>query len=491
MERTTNRRDFSRLVCLVAATFLLVGFVAFPSVGHPMQDWRDDEYPTTAGAAMRFYEGWTDNWTRGPAEMFLTSEEREIWEALEDAQQREEFIKWFWDRRDPDGRQVGNKFKEAFYENVAESNRKYRGIPKGWRSDRGRVHVMFGESGYVSRRSSQSLFGRSGAEFEVWTYYNLGTSLAFQSLTGEFLVYFIETSMNRFEIYDFQFGRGVWDRNMRWAMDYTIEDSIVDPIMKLETGESSGSYVREIVDGTLSIQIPLETWGESRVGSGGMVSVPVQVRLSDLLFQPDGGQFVATLETSLTVGRVSNKDDFAQVSGMWEIRLGEAELLAVGNGSLVSPVTVAVEPGEYQARLKVLHPLPATEAEWNQLVEVTADPAIAIVVGHASLPLDSSNDAAVGVLISDGVPFDSGGLMVIGAWTGGLEPNIEALAVQLETSDGQTLVLNLEEVRWLGGIGGPLLVNARIPEVSTGDYRVRVDFGDGLEATSVPVKVAH
>ena len=222
-----------------------------------------------------------------------------------------------------------------------------------------------------------------------------------------------------------------------------------------------------------------------------MVSVPVQVRLSDLLFQPDGGQFVATLETNLTVGGGSNKDDSVQVSGMWEIRLGEAELLAAGNGSLVSPVTVAVEPGEYQAKLKVLHPLPATEAEWNQLVEVTADPAIAIVVGHASLPLDSSNDAAVGVLISDGVPFDSGGLMVIGAWMGGLEPNIEALAVQLETSDGQTLVLNLEEVRWLGGIGGPLLVNARIPEVGTGDYRVRVDFGDGLEATSMPVKVAH
>ena len=115
MERTTNRRGFSRLLCLVAATFLLVGFVAFPSVGHPMQDWRDDEYPTTAGAAMRFYEGWTDDWTRGPAEMFLTNEEREIWKALEDAQQREEFIKWFWDRRDPDGRQVGNKFKEALY----------------------------------------------------------------------------------------------------------------------------------------------------------------------------------------------------------------------------------------------------------------------------------------------------------------------------------------------------------------------------------------
>ena len=489
MNRTTNRRDFPRLLCLVAATFLLVGFVTFPSIGQPVQDWKDDEYPTTAGAALRFYEGWTDNWTHGPAEMFLTIEEREIWEGLEDTQQRKEFIKWFWDRRDADGRQVGNKFKETFYENVAESNRKYRGIPKGWRSDRGRVHVMFGESGYVSRRGSQSLFGRSGAEFEVWTYYNLGSNLAFRGVTGEFLVYFIETSIGRFEIYDFQWGPGVWDRNLRWAFDYTIDDSIVDPIMEFETGESSGAYVREIIDGTLSIQIPLETWGE--VGRGSMVSVPVQVRLSDLLFQPDDGQFVAALETSLTVGRSGSTDDSVQVSEMWEIRLGEEELLAVGNGSLFFPVTVAAEPGTYQAKLKVSHPLPATEAEWDQLVEVTADPAIAIVVGHASLPLDLSNDSAVGVLIADGVPFDSGGLLVIVAWMNGLKPNIEALAVQLETIDGGTLALSLEEVHWLGDIDGPLLVNARIPEVDTGDYRLRVDFGDGFEVTSVPVKVAH
>ena len=95
MKRTTNRRDFPRFLCLGAATFMLVGFGSFSGFGHPAQDWKDDEYPTTAGAALRFYEGWIDNWTHGPAEMFLTIEEREIWEGLEDTQQRKEFIKWF------------------------------------------------------------------------------------------------------------------------------------------------------------------------------------------------------------------------------------------------------------------------------------------------------------------------------------------------------------------------------------------------------------
>ena len=489
MRRKTNHRHFPRPRHLISAILLVVGHVAISTAGYPAQDWRDDEYPNTAGAALRFYESWIDNWTHGPAEMFLTIEEREIWDGLQDTQQRKDFIQWFWDRRDPDGRQVGNKFKEAFYENVADSNRKYRGIPKGWRSDRGRVHVMFGESGYVSRRSSQSIFGRGRGEFEVWTYYNMGSNLAFRGVSGEFLVYFIEASMNRFEIYDFQWGAGVWDRNIRWAFDYTIEDSIVDPISKFETDESPGAYVREITEGTLSVQIPLDAWTE--VGAGGMVSIPVQVRLSDLLFQPDGDKYVATLETSLTVGPSGGTGGATQVLEMWEIRLGEEELLAVGNGSFVAPVTVAVEPGEYQAKLRVSHPLPATDAEWNQLVEVTADPAIALVVGYAALPLDLANESAVAVLMSDDLTFDSGGPLVIAAWMAGVEPNIEALAIRLETPDGETKPLSIEEARWFGGLDGPLLVRARIPEIDADDYRLHVELGAGLKVNSIAVKVAH
>ncbi len=471
---------------MVAATLLAAGLAAGPAAGHPAQN----KFPTEAGEARRLYESWIDDWTDGPAEIFLTNEEREIWSGLEDTQQRKDFIQWFWDRRNPDGRQVGNKFKEALYENVAESNRKYRGIPKGWKSDRGRVRIMFGEAGYVHRRTQAELFGRAGlAEFEVWSYSNLRSNLAFRGVSGEFLVYFISTGVVRYEIFDFQWGAGIWDRNIRLAFEYTRDASIVDPRLEFETGESAASYVREITEGTLPMEIPLDVWTD--VGGGGAVSVPVRVRLGDLLFRPDGDEFVAALEARLTV-RPSSGAGAAQASESWEIRLGQEELLVVGNGSFVTPVTVAVvEPGEYEAELTVSHPLAATDAEWNQTVEVTAEPAIAIVVGHASLSLDPADESAVAVLISDDATFDSGGPLVVAAWMSGVEPNVEALSLQLETPDGSTVVLDVEEVRWLGGLDGPLLARARIPDVESGDYSLRVDFGAGLEAASTPVKVAR
>ena len=470
---------------LVAAALLVAGLAAGPAAG----DGAQTDYPTSAGEAGRLYESWIDNWTDGPAEVFLTNEEREIWDELEDTQQRADFIQWFWDRRDPDGRQVGNEFKETFYENVAESNLKFRGIPKGWKSDRGRVRITFGKADYVGRRSQAEMFGRSGsAEYEIWRYSNLGSNLAFQAVGGEFNVFFISTTIGRYEIFDFQWGAGVWDRNIRLAFEFTRDASIIDPVLEFETDASAASYVREITEGTLPVEIPLDVWTD--VGGGGTVSVPVRIRLGDLLFQPDGDQFVATLEARLTV-LSSAGAGAAQVSESWEIRLGQEELLAVGSGSFVAPITVAVEPGEYRAELTVSHPLASTDAEWNQPVEVTAEPAVAIVVGTAELSLDRADESALAVVMSKDAIFDSGGPLVVAAWMSGVEPNVEALSIQLETPDGSTVVLDLGEVRWLGGLDGPLLARARIPDIDSGDYILRVDFGAGLEAVSMPVKVAR
>ena len=485
MRKTTNP---ALILAMLAAAAVASSLLVAPArvVGEPFQD---DEFPTMAGEARRQYESWIDDWMRGPVEVLFTIEEREIWDTLEDTQQRRDFIQWFWDRRDPDGRQIGNKFQEAFYESVAESNLKYRGIPKGWKSDRGRVHLLFGKPGYVGRQTQAQIFGIAGAsEFEVWSYSNFGSNLAFQGVSGEFLIYFIETRIGRFEIFDFQWGAGVWDRNIRTAFDWTIEGNIIDPMMEFETGASSGAYVREITEGTLPMLIPLEAWADP--GGGGAISVPVQVSIGDLLFQPDGDQFVATLEAGL-VARSSVGPGAAQASEAWEVRLGEEELLTVGNGSFITPVTVAAEPGAYEVELTVAHPLAATDGEWSGQVDVIADPSIAIVVGQTALSLDPADASTVGVLMSDDSTFDSGGPLVVGAWISGVEPDPAALSLQLETSDGSTLVLTIEEARWLGGVAGPLLVRARIPDLDTGSYRLRVDFGAGLEAATTLVQVAR
>jgi GWxTD domain-containing protein len=469
------------LPALAAVMASLLGAVsAAPAV--------QDDYPTAAGEARRFYESRIDNWTDGPAEMLLTNEEREIWDNLEDTAQRERFIQWFWDRRDPDGRMIGNKYQEDFYDRVAYCNTRYRGFPRGWKSDRGRVRLVLGDPDIVSRQTYSQLTGvpGNGPDFEIWSYSNLGNNRAFQASGGEFLVYFAETRIGSYEVWDFNWGPGVWDRNIRLAFEISIEASIIDPITEFEAGEARGDFVREISEGSLPAEIPIGIWAD--LGAGGMISVPVQIRLGDLLFQPEGDQYVAHLEADLSLDPPGGSAGTLRVP--WEIRLSESDLLALGNGSFVTAITKQAAAGSTEASLSVSHPLAATSAEWSQTVVVGADPGTAIVVGETALPLSADDDTQVAVLMSaDGV-FDSGGTMVVGAWMRGATPSPDAVSIQLEAAGG-SYALEIEEATWRGGLAGPLIARARIPEIDAGEYQLRVDFGAGLPAATTTVQLAR
>ena len=474
---------------VVAMTALSVAALTFATpLASAAPGAAQDDFPTSAGEARRYYESRVDEWTKGPAEALMTTDEREIWGSLEDTAQREEFIRWFWDRRDPDGRAIGNSYREGFYEDVAFANQRYRSFPRGWKSDRGRVRLVLGRPDTVSRQSYAMLGGiGNGPDFEVWSYSNLGTNRAFQSQSGEFLIYFAEIRIAHFEVYDFRWGAGVWDRNLRLAFELTVEASILDPMMQFEASEPEGSFVREISEGSLRVEIPVGIWAD--LGAGGAVSVPVQIRLGDLLFQPDGEVFVARLEATLSLDPTDGSDG-SRVTEAWEIRLGEADLLAVGNGSLVTAVTVAAASGAHQTSLVVSHPLAATDSEWSQTVNVTAASGTSIVVGHTALPLSISDPSSVAIIMSADAVFESGGTLAVAAWIRGAAGDPDALSIQLEAGGG-TYALDVEEVEWLGGPAGPLLARARIPELEAGEYVLRVDFGAGLDSASTTVQVGR
>ena len=481
MSNSRWRRSFH---AAVSGAFLLAGaaVAAEPGATAPQ-----DEFPTMAGEARRYYENRIDDWTDGPAEMIMTMEEREIWGDLEDTAQRARFIEWFWARRDPDGRAMGNEYQEEFYENVAFANERYRSFPRGWKSDRGRVRSILGRPDSIGRQTWGQIFGAgNGPDFEIWSYSNLGNNRAFQATGGEFLVYFAETRIGHFEVWDYRWGAGVWDRNIRLAFELTIEASIIDPIAEFEAGEARGDFVREISEGSLPVEVPVGSWAD--LGAGGSVSAPVQIRLGDLLFQPEGDVFVARLEAVLELSPAGDSAG-SRVAEAWEVRLSQDDLLALGNGSFVTAVTAEATPGSHDATLVVSHPLAATDAEWSQVVDVGEEPGASIVVGHTALTLSAEDPSSVAVLMSaDGI-FDAEGTMVVGAWMRGQTGDPDALSIQLEGEDGSTYVLPIEEARWLGGRAGPLLATARIPQVEAGEYALRVDFGVGHEAASTRVQI--
>ena len=109
----------------------------------------------------------------------------------------------FWQRRDSDPTTSANEFKEEHYRRIAYANEKFRdaGIP-GWKTDRGRVYIVFGPPTNQERYSAGSLYQRPLYEgggstrtypFEKWYYNHLdgvgeGIELEFvdPSMTGGF-----------------------------------------------------------------------------------------------------------------------------------------------------------------------------------------------------------------------------------------------------------------------------------------------------------------
>ena len=468
------------------AAFLLAGATLL-AAGAGAQD---DEYPTTAGAALRHYEAKVDDWMSGPVDYIVQPDERETWDRLETTEQRIAFIQWFWQRRDPDVREVDNRYKMEFYERVAETNQRFRIFPRGWKSDRGRVYCILGRPMAMSRRSWASIYNAgSGPDFEVWSYNTFTKNLGFTTGGGTFDVYFVEARLGKYEIWDFGFHTaGLWDRNIELAFRYALEETIQDPTAVFETRASAGHFVRAISEGTLPLEVPIDRWAP--LGAGGTVSVPIEVSLADLLFEPAGDEFVARLEASLQV-RPQSATEAASAAEEWRVRIAQDQLGAVGNGSLVAALSVAAAPGSYDVELKVLHPLAASEAVWGETVEVEAGPAAALVVGRLAVSLDDDEPGAVAILVPVELVFERGGEVVVGVWIRGLEPDTEALSLALESPVSGTHELALESARWLDGPAGPLLLEARLPEVAAGEYRLRVDFGGGLETAGAMIRVAR
>jgi len=189
-----------------------------------------DGLPRDAAEAAAYYESDPDLWGHGPVQYILLDDEREMLNGLLTREQRAKFIQWFWDRRDPDPRDNGNALRTAFYARVAEANRKYQDFPRGWKSDRGLVHVVLGRPDSVRPSLGYT------TDATVWTYYTVGpkgTEAGFGSFAGEIAVAFLKTNQRSgYQVYGGFGGPGVLPLYVRDALNYAKLAVISDPFLK-------------------------------------------------------------------------------------------------------------------------------------------------------------------------------------------------------------------------------------------------------------------
>ena len=123
----------------------------------------------------RVYKKWLDEDVR----WIISDEERSAFKQLSNDEERDQFIEAFWARRDPTPDTAENEFKEEHYRRIAYANEHFAsGIP-GWRTDRGRIYVMYGKADEVDAHPSGGYYDRPPEEgggatstypFEVWRY---------------------------------------------------------------------------------------------------------------------------------------------------------------------------------------------------------------------------------------------------------------------------------------------------------------------------------
>ena len=91
-------------------------------------------------------------WVTEDVAYIITNEERAAFERLQTNEEREKFIEQFWERRDPTPGTVENEFKEEHYRRIAFANQHFaEGVP-GWKTDRGRIYIMYGPPDEIDSR---------------------------------------------------------------------------------------------------------------------------------------------------------------------------------------------------------------------------------------------------------------------------------------------------------------------------------------------------
>ena len=141
-------------------------------------------------------------WLNEDVAYIISDEEKQAWKRLATDDERQQFIEQFWLRRDPTPDTEENEFKEEHYRRIAYANEHYAsGIP-GWKTDRGRIYIMYGPADEIEDHSSGGTYERpmeeGGGEtstypFQTWRYRyieGIGTNIMIEfvdpTMSGEF-----------------------------------------------------------------------------------------------------------------------------------------------------------------------------------------------------------------------------------------------------------------------------------------------------------------
>src|SRR5580700_10779345 len=137
-------------------------------------------------------------WLEEDVVYIITDEERAAFKQLSNDEERDNFIEAFWQRRDPTPDTEENEYKEEHYQRIAYANEHFAAGVAGWRTDRGRIYIVYGKPDETDSHPSGGSYERpmeeGGGEtstfpFEDWRYRYI------DGIGQEVIIEFVDTCM--------------------------------------------------------------------------------------------------------------------------------------------------------------------------------------------------------------------------------------------------------------------------------------------------------
>jgi GWxTD domain-containing protein len=218
-------------------------------------------------------------WLNEDVVWIITDEERQAFKQLSNDEERDNFIEAFWQRRDPTPDTEENEYKEEHYRRIAYANEHFAaGIP-GWKSDRGRMYIMYGPADEVESHPSGGSYERpmeeGGGEtstfpFETWRYRYL------EGIGQEVIIEFVDTCMCG----DYHM---TIDRSEKDALKYTPNAGLTlyeQMGMSSKANRFNGGGLEQLGNGPMSSS--LQTKQFDRLEQFAKLQAPPPIKFKDL-----------------------------------------------------------------------------------------------------------------------------------------------------------------------------------------------------------------
>lgn len=303
---------------------------------------------------VRYFKAWLEQ----DVVWIITDDERAAFKLLPNDEERDNFIEAFWDRRNPTPDSFDNAFKDEHYRRIVYANEHFSAAIPGWKSDRGRIYILYGPPEEIHSYPSGRSPGKAQEDddsypFEVWHYRYLerlgeAADLEFVDVCecGEYTMTLGHAEAEKYALHYYPGGLGNRFRSKQDPVDPQIFMGLgKPPKVKFKDLEENLNAGRDRT--TLPFEVSTDTIKATDVTS--LVPITINFQKRDLMFVEKDGTRRARVNifgrvTTLT-GRVAEIFE-----GTLEI-YASSESEASSKDATSFPKTLALRNGRYKIEI--------------------------------------------------------------------------------------------------------------------------------------------